>query len=135
MDVEKYSETVDQFGSKFRFDYNGSAGRVALALREGEYSKIGAMILGSSDFISITTLDAVLGSGFGIKGRLCDANDEEVRRVVEIVRTGGYISDRRIEKKNMEDAEEDVYYLMDIEKGLYLSGLVLPVPQHVIRPF
>lgn len=136
-EFQEYIDFVNSLKGRFKLKYYSSKGILAFQERQKSTSKIEAMILGSSDYVVTCSLfdDLSFGIGFDVRGKLCEADDAEVERVLELARHGKTFGEADVEKAAKERVEDDVYFLRDTEGKIYRLGLKLPNPSAVFETF
>ena len=121
--LSKYAEMVkNQHNNYYYSEREG-----ALMLKRGLVSKVGGIVLGGSDYIIsgfISQEFPALGTGFTIRGRLCDASNTYFNEILRLVKDGIIYGDSQKEKISMRNARKDLTALKLTEQELYKSGFV-----------
>ncbi len=120
-ELEKYSKLVEDFDGKYRFGYSNLFHLPFLTLKDGEDSRIGGLVIGLPDLISIypilDTQKIEDVSGIIVDDRLHLYEDKShLRRYIHDI--------NRTFFNNELDSKFDLEFLVRAEESLFQSGLI-----------
>ena len=124
---EDYIKIANSIVTKFRLVYDQERRRFYFQINEGEVSKIDGMLLGNFDYIVTGSFfgDMTSGSGLALDKRLCDYDEGELKKIIDLVKRGKFFTGD-FEQRAMRDAKNDVNSLREAERALYENGFRLP---------
>lgn len=134
-EIDRYNILIGSENARYKLQTVD--GRVVLGIKKGLDTKVGMLVMGKElDFLAMgDDLTGLFGTGFNVNGRLCEADEEELKRVIELAKRGIFYGNAEKEKRAAVTVERDVLSLRDLERGLYGAGFELPENQAVLELF